>query len=87
MLRITVSGYVKVRTLELDGKLVGPWVDELRTAIRSAGGGESVCLNLQHLAFADTAGLGLLRELRGEGVQLVGALPLMEGLLAQRVNG
>ena len=30
MLRITHSGTMTVATIDLDGKLVGPWVDELR---------------------------------------------------------
>ena len=81
MLRINPSGYRRVRTIDLDGKLIGPWVEELRRAIGPQDAGESVCLNLAHLTFADSAGLSLLRELHRRGAQLVGAPPLIEGLL------
>jgi hypothetical protein len=47
-------------------------------------GEQSVCLNLEHLAFADTAGLSLLHSLRQDGVALVGVSPLIEGMLASR---
>lgn len=86
MLRITPSGYRRVRTMDLDGKLIGPWVEELRRAIGSQGSDESVCLNLSRLTFADAAGLGLLRELHRGGTQLVGAPPLIQGLLASRAG-
>jgi ABC-type transporter Mla MlaB component len=82
VLRITHSGYLTVATVDLDGKLVGPWVDELRRTITTLGGGHVTRLNLTKLAFADAAGLSLLRALRRDGVELVGALPLIEGLLA-----
>jgi anti-anti-sigma regulatory factor len=68
--------------MDLDGKLVGPWVEELRESIGASGGRESLCLNLRRLTFADSAGLSLLQELRRDGAQLVGALPLIEALLA-----
>ena len=82
MVRITHSGYTRVRTLDLDGKLVGPWVDELRRIVGAPNSGDTLCLNLQQLTFADADGLALLRELRHDGVQLAGALPLIESLLA-----
>lgn len=82
MLRITVSGYRQVRTVDLDGKLIGPWVDELRLALNASDDPAAVCLNLQRLTFADAAGLALLHELHHNGTQLVGALPLLRELLA-----
>lgn len=82
MLRIIPSGTRRVRTLDLDGKLVGPWVEELRRTIGPQDASESICLNLAHLTFADGAGLRLLRELHGGGALLVGAPPLIDGLLS-----
>ncbi len=81
MLRITHSGYLTVATIDLDGKLVGPWVDELRRTIESLRGDDAIQLNLAKLTFADAAGLGLLNALRDDGVELVGSLPLIAGLL------
>ncbi len=82
MLRITHSGTMTVATIDLDGKLVGPWVDELQRAIEAVRREDAKRLNLSKLAFADAAGLRLLRALRRDGVELVGVLPLIAGLLA-----
>ena len=46
------------------------------------GAKDAVRLNLEHLSFADAAGIEMLREVRSDGVQLIGASPLIEGLLA-----
>jgi anti-anti-sigma regulatory factor len=84
MLRITHHGSDVPATVGLDGRLVGPWVDEVRsvvTALRSQG---QVRLNLQNLSFADVSGLELLSAMRRDGVPLIGGSPLIEGLLASR---
>lgn len=86
MLRITHSGYTRLRTMDLEGKLVGAWVDELRVAVGAAHAGDCLCLNLQRLAFADSAGLALLHELHRDGAQLAGASPLIEALLAMHAQ-
>ena len=82
MLRITQSGIMTVAVIDLDGKLVGPWVDELQRAIGAIPHGDEKRLNLAKLAFADAAGLRLLHALRRDGVEFVGALPLIAALLA-----
>ncbi len=71
-------------TIDLDGKLLGPWIDELRSVVAAARVKDAVCLNLAHLSFADAAGIDLLRAFRRDGIQLVGASPLIDGLLASR---
>jgi anti-anti-sigma regulatory factor len=68
-------------TIDVDGKLVGPWVRELHTTVTTLRKEQAVCLNLQHLNFADDAGLSLLRTLRHDGVLLIGASPLIDGML------
>ncbi len=84
VLRITHRGSVTLATIDLEGKLVGPWIDELRSVVAAVRVKDAVCLNLQHLSFADAAGLDLLRAFRRDGIHLVGASPLIEGLLASR---
>lgn len=81
MLHINKSRTLTLATVDLDGKLVGPWVDEVRTTIATLLREQAVCLNLQHLSFADDAGLSLLRTLCHDGILLVGASPLIDGLL------
>jgi len=68
--------------VSLDGKLLGPWVDEARSVIAALPANEAVRLNLANLSFADAAGIELLRAARRDGIQFVGASPLIEGLLA-----
>lgn len=84
MLRISHSGSATPATIDLEGKLLGPWVDELRKVIAALRVQETVCLSLTHLSFADAEGIDLLRTLRHEGIELAGASPLIEGLLASR---
>jgi len=49
---------------QLEGKLVGPWVDELRKLSDEALSQEkSLSLNLEKLWFVDARGAALLREL------------------------
>jgi hypothetical protein len=71
-------------TVLLDGKLSGPWVDEARAVITALKSTDTVCLNLEHLSFADDTGIDLLRKFRREGIRLTGASPLIEGLLGAR---
>jgi len=84
VLRITHTGSVALANIDLDGKLLGPWVDELRSVVAAIRAKEAVRLNLEHLSFADAAGIDLLHAMRRDGVQLVGASPLITGLLAAR---
>jgi ABC-type transporter Mla MlaB component len=81
VLRLIHSKSTTMTTVDLDGKLIGPWVEEVRTTVGALSGGQTVCLNLEHLSFADAAGVSLLYGLRRDGIQLVGASPLIDGLL------
>jgi ABC-type transporter Mla MlaB component len=72
MLRITVSNEASTdRTLRLEGKLLGPWVEELRRAcFPSAEQVVARSLDLGAVSFVDAAGTRLLRELVQRGVML-----------------
>jgi len=53
----------------LEGKLVGPWVDELRRLSHDAlSQNKSVSLNLEKVWFVDARGAALLRDLAGRQV-------------------
>jgi len=85
--RLTVSGPITLATVSLDGKLIGPWVDELRDLVAQlCRGGNLPRLQLEHLGFADAAGLDLLLRLRACGVDLVGVSSLIEGLMTSRAD-
>lgn len=84
MLRITelVAEGKSGRTLRLEGKLVGPWVAELRRAC--GRGGEpspSTRLELASVSYVDSAGIALLRELVERGVVLSPCSPYVSELL------
>jgi hypothetical protein len=70
MLRITtVTDSDSERIIKLEGKLVGPWVDEVRRACEArAAPPARVRLDLAALSFVDAAGARLLRELMQGGV-------------------
>jgi ABC-type transporter Mla MlaB component len=57
------------RTFKLEGKLLGPWVDELRNACTQALERlEQVSLDLAAVTFVNAAGAELLRELMRQGI-------------------
>ena len=72
--------------LVLEGRLVGPWVEELQ---RVAGGleGRGASLDLSRLDFADRRGLALLLRLLQRGVAVEGASDFVNALLAGGDDG
>jgi hypothetical protein len=74
MLRITVVESSKnAVTLRAEGRIAGPWVEELRQACNVFIPPERVQLFLEiaDISFADAAGIALLKELRDRGVSLM----------------
>ncbi len=68
MLKITTRREENQCTLELEGKLAGPWVAELETCFRSERSrGGSICVDLHNVTFIDNAGKDLLAKLHREG--------------------
>ena len=80
MLRITIveSSEIAV-TLRVEGRITGPWVEELRIVCDVYAFPDDVQLSLElaDISFADAAGVGLLKELRNRGAGLVGANPFL----------
>jgi hypothetical protein len=83
MLRITrFTGTHLNQTIKLEGKLLRPWVDEVRKAC--ASGTDPACrtsLDLSALTFVDAAGEELLRELVGQGIKVVACSSYVAELL------
>jgi len=68
--------------MELQGRLIGPWVDELRrVAGKAAPRCGRVVLDLSALSFIDGGGVALLRELADRGVSLDGVTPYIAAML------
>ena len=73
MLRIvTVERQGNGTTLNLEGRVIGPWVDELRQSCeRILASGESLTLDLTEVAFVERDGASLLKHLVDGGVVVV----------------
>ena len=66
-------------TLKLEGKVVGPWVEELRQICEAlSSGGSRLELELADVSFADEPGVNLLTSLKKQGARLLNAPPFVE---------
>lgn len=73
MLRITKTETEQVISLQLEGKLAGPWVAELQqvyTAAKSDLQGREIVVDMKSLTGTDTAGRYLLLAMQREGAAL-----------------
>ena len=69
--------------LRLEGSLIGPWVNELRSCCAAVcNNGHQLSLDLTDVLFADGKGLALLRTLRESKVRFAGCSPF----LAEQLN-
>jgi anti-anti-sigma regulatory factor len=83
MLRITrVADHDERRLLKLEGKLMGPWVNELeRVCAETSESPVRVSLDLAAVRFVDQAGVNLLRGLLERGVRLAACSRFIAELL------
>ena len=85
MLRITIRTEGTVTTLALEGRLAGPWVDELSGCwSRLARAGDGVVdLDLSGVTFIDETGKALLTRLWEEGADLQASGCLIRSIVDQ----
>jgi ABC-type transporter Mla MlaB component len=80
MLKITIHENSGMTTIQLEGKLVGPWVDELNRVWSSLLGSTSARkleIDLRDIAFVDANGKKLLQEIyQMASVRFLTASPL-----------
>jgi hypothetical protein len=77
----------KAVVLKLEGRVMGPWVEELRKAwLTSAemAAGEPVSIDLRAVSFADGRGQDLLQRMRREGASLNGCSSFLLHILEDR---
>lgn len=72
MLKITTRRYEGQILFELEGRLTGPWVDELAACWKDAGGDRPLGVNLTAVTFIDEAGRYLLAEMHRQGAKIEG---------------
>jgi len=75
MLKITTVGSLDQEvTLQLDGRVTGPWVELLRESAESVlAEGERLTLDFQNIYFIDCEGVRLIKSLLDHGVRQVNA--------------
>jgi hypothetical protein len=84
MLRITRSRpNGSPPTVKLEGKLLQPWIAEVRSLFVPPAGGNEHRLDLSDLTFVDRAGALLLRQLRQDGV----VIESCSSFVAELLNG
>jgi anti-anti-sigma regulatory factor len=74
MLRITITHTAKEERWTLQGRLVGPWVKELKAnwkRAHCANDGRRCIVNLHEVTFIDKSGERMLRCMSSQGAQLV----------------
>jgi hypothetical protein len=86
MLRITVmESSANSIMLRVEGRIAGPWVEELRATCNAHTGREpgQLRLELEDVSFADAEGIACLRELRDKGVGLNKVSPFLREMFQE----
>ncbi len=91
MLRISVKneGAGKELLLEVEGRLAGPWVEELERCWKKEqmrGSADAVVVRLSNVSFVDEMGTGLLSRMFQAGAKLEGSGCMVRALIA-RITG
>jgi anti-anti-sigma regulatory factor len=73
MLKITILDCGDRTVFELEGKLAGPWVEEMEECWRKVAANRRVVVLLKHVTFIDGAGKTLLIDMCRSGAEIEGA--------------
>jgi hypothetical protein len=90
MLRITIAETATEQRWTLEGRLVQPWVDELRTCWKNrhhAQNGRTCTVDLSGVTFIDNRGLRFLRTMSKEGTHFTGTGIYTKHVLEQLKTG
>ncbi len=90
MLKITITETATELRWTLQGRLVAPWVRELRkswNAAHQSRGGRTCLVDLNDVTLIDESGEKLLRAMAREGVQLIGNGVFTKNLLEELQMG
>lgn len=80
MLKISLAGADEsTTTLRLEGRIIGPWVDELRQIGELAlSEGRGLKLDLADVSFVDEGGLATLTSFKSRGAIVANCSPFVE---------
>jgi hypothetical protein len=87
MLRITIHNEAAATRFIVEGKLVGPWVEELRKCWQNTEPGTPLTVELSALTLIDTAGKTLLAEMHRQGIKLVAAGLMTQAIIEEATEG
>ena len=88
MLKITTRSENTLDILELEGRLAGPWNEELKECWRQAAGAErEVRVVLKHVTFIDDAGIALLAAMHRAGVALEADGCMTKAVITEIIRG
>jgi anti-anti-sigma regulatory factor len=86
VLKITITETLTERKWIVQGRLVGPWVSELRTTWKKAHRGQdnrACVIDLNDVTFIDKSGERLLRAMSKKGAQLTATGMYVKHVLEQ----
>lgn len=86
MLRITANDNPRALTLQLEGRLEGPWVRELEQCWRNtldSPSRPSVCVDLTGVTFIDAAGKARLAEMHEQGAEFIAGDCVTKAVVAE----
>lgn len=73
MLKITIHSDERRTSFELEGRLAGAWVEELRSCWETLVDDCQLGVNLKAVTFIDEAGRRLLTEMHRQGIAIEGS--------------
>ena len=88
MLKITSHRDAKSTQFELEGRLLGAWVEELKTCWQQAAAvNQPVVVRLKEVTFVDEAGRKLLADMHNQGVTLAAEGCMMKAIIEEIIRG
>jgi ABC-type transporter Mla MlaB component len=81
MLRMTRTDAGPTTTIFVEGKILGPWIPEIHSAIKAIPDGQTRRLDLAGVTFVDAAGAQLLSSLQQNGIEIASCSHFISDLL------
>jgi ABC-type transporter Mla MlaB component len=87
MLKITTRSDGSQTTLELEGRLAGPWVEELKACWQRAAGSGRIKVILKQVSYVDSAGKTALAEMYRQGTELAAEGCMIKAIIEEIETG
>jgi anti-anti-sigma regulatory factor len=88
MLKITTHNDPGRTSLELEGRLTGAWVEELKTCWQQAAAADQqVGVRLKEVTFVDGSGRKLLADMHRQGVTLAAEGCMTKAIIEEIIRG